>query len=113
MQITKEMKKAITEKEKKNTELTKLCNKLVDLEIKEATKRVTIMNKLEAEATANGKKITEKSKVAKCDAELKDLMIDIKWLKNDISTLKRDIELCDDKISLHRNRIRELELSSH
>ena len=108
LEITKEMRKIITEKETKVNKLNTLCKQLVALEIKETNKRAELMNKL----TNSGEKMTEKVKVAKCDAELKSEIGQIAHLKNDINSLKREIDLCNDKLSLHRNIIRELQLTN-
>ena len=112
LEITNEMKKIITEKETEVNKLNTLCKQLVALEIREANKRVAIMNKLEAQAKAEGKKVTDKTKTATADAELKSELGQIAHLKNDINSLKREIDLCNDKLSLHRNIIRELQLSN-
>lgn len=109
--ITKEMNKIINEKEDKVTKLNTLCKQLVALELKEANTRVRIINKIEAQAKAEGKKVTDKTKQAEADAQLKSEIGKIAHLKNDISSLKREIDLCDDKLSLHRNIIREMELT--
>lgn len=111
LEITTKMEQAINKKENLTKKLNDLCDQLVALEIKEATKRVAMMNKLDAEAIESGKKMTDKSKTALCDVELKNEMNKIKHLKNNISKVKRDIDLCNDKISLQRNVIREMELS--
>ena len=110
LEITNEMKKIIQEKEVKVLKLNTLCKQLVALELKEANKRVEILNRIEAEA--GGKKVTDKTKQAQADAELKGVIGQIAHLKNDVSSLKREIELCNDKLSLHRNIIRELQLSN-
>ena len=107
LEITNEMLKIINEKEGKVNKLNTLCKQLVALELREANKRVEILNRIEAEAE---KKVTDKTKQATADAELKQELGQIAHLKNDISSLKREIELCNDKISLHRNIIREMEL---
>ena len=110
MRITEMMQKAIEDKEILNNKLTDLSNQLVSLEIKEFNKRTDLMNKLEKEAHEQGKKITDKTKTAHCDTELKNEMNKIKHLKKDIDKVKREIGLCNDKISLARNMIRELQL---
>lgn len=107
LDITLKMEQVIKKKETQVKHLNHLCNQLVAMEIKEANKRVAIMNKIEAEAE---KKMTDKTKTAMCDAELKQEMGQIKHLKNDIGNLKRNISLSDDKISLYRNMIKELTL---
>lgn len=110
LEITTKMEQIIQEKEQKVKHLNRLCKQLVALEIKEANKRVEIINKVEAEAQTEGKKVTDKTKNAIADAELKSVLGQIAHLKNDISSLKREIDLCNDKLSLQRNIIRELQL---
>lgn len=106
LEITKKMEILIQEKERKVIKLNELCKQLVALEIRETNKRAELMNKL----ANSGEKMTEKSKVAICDAELKSEMGKIAHLKNDVASLKREIDLCNDKLSLQRNIIRELQL---
>ena len=108
MQIAKKMILEVENKERMVVELNDLCTKLVKMEIAEETARVEIFNKLEAES--EGKRVTDKTKTATADAELKDQIIAIKILKNDIAILRRNIELCDDKISVYKYMVRELEL---
>ena len=110
LKITQKMEKTIDEKEIKIKKLNELCRQAVALEIKESNKRVQIMNRLENQARKEGKKVTDKTKTATCDAELKSEMGQIKHLHNNIASLKREIEICNDRISLCRNVIRELEL---
>ena len=107
LEITKKMAKTIEEKEKLNKELTDLLKKCTNLEIGERTKRTYLMNKL----AESGVKMTEKAKIAQCDAELKTEMDNITYIKLAIGEVKREIELCNDKISLYRNMIRELEVT--
>lgn len=107
LQITNQMAEAISQKEIKVKKLNELCNQLVALEIRERNKRAEILEEL----TNSGEKMTEKVKVAKADKILKSEMGKISHLKNQIATLKREIDLCNDKISLARNIIRELEIT--
>lgn len=108
LEITTKMEKLINEKEAKVLHLNALCKELVALEIREANKRVEILNDIEAKA--DGKKVTDKTKQAEADAQLKSELGKIAHLKNDIASLKREIDLCNDKLSLQRNIIRELQL---
>lgn len=108
-ELIQEYRKVLDTKIEKVNELNELCDKLITLEIKEANERVNIMNRLEAKAIADGKKVTDKTKVATADAELENEINQIKHLKNDINKVKRDIELCDDEISLFKYTIRVLE----
>lgn len=107
LEITNQMAQAIHEKEIKVAKINELCNQLVALEIKERNARAKILEEL----TNSGEKLTEKVKTAKADNLLKSELGKIAHLKNQISNLRREIELCNDKISLARNIIRELEIT--
>lgn len=107
LKITEKMEKVIIEKELKVKHLNELSKQLVSLEIKESNKRTEIFNRIEMEAT---KKVTDKTKTAEADAVLKHEINKIKHLKNDISSEKREIELLNDRLSLYRNIIRELQI---
>ena len=107
LEITKKMENVINEKERKVKHLNGLCSQLTALEIKEGNKRTEIFNKIEKEAT---KKVTDKTKTAEADKILKSEIGQIKHLKTQISNEKREIELLNDRLSLYRNIIRELQL---
>lgn len=109
--ITDEMHEQITKKEALNKKLTELVHQQVALEIKEANKRANLMNS-DLSKVIDGK-ITEKAKVAYCDTVLKHEVNQIKHLKKDVATVKREIELVNDKISLVKYMIRELEITSN
>lgn len=104
--ITDMMAKTIQEKEREVKKLNELVDQCTAMEIKERNKRAKIMNDL----SESGVKMTEKVKVAKCDELLKSEMGQIAHLKKDIGKLKRAIDLHNDKLSLCRNMLRELEL---
>lgn len=107
LEITNQMASAIAEKETKVKKINDLCNQLVALEIRERNKRAEILEQL----SNNGEKLTEKVKTAKADKILKSELGQITHLKNQIGNLRREIEVCNDKISLARNIIRELEIT--
>lgn len=106
--ITQKMEKQINKKEKYMTGLHKKLNELTHLQIQETTERAELMSSSFADKIEG--KITEKAKVAYCDKKLKNKTDKIKWLENDITKIKKQMELCDNKISLYKYMIRELEL---
>lgn len=105
--ITTQMAQAVEQKATKVAKINELCNQLVALEIKERNARAKILEDL----TNSGEKLTEKVKTAKADKLLKSELGKIAHLKNQISNLRREIEVCNDRISLARNIIRELEIT--
>lgn len=107
LKITTKMEKAIDKKEQLTKKLNSLIDQCTALEIKERNKRASLMEEL----TNSGVKMTEKVKVAKCDKALKSEMGQLAHLKKDIGKVRRDIEICNDRISLARNVIRELEIT--
>ena len=108
LEITTKMENCINEKENAVKHLNRLCDDLVALEIKESNVRASIFVKMEQEA--DGKRVTDKAKTAEADKVLKHELNKIKHLKNSIAKERRHIELLNDKISLQRSIIRELEL---
>ena len=107
LKIANQMMNEIKEKENTIKKLNNLIDQCTALEIKERNKRASHMLKL----TNSGEKMTEKIKIAKCDELLKGEMGKISHIKKDIGKLKRQIELHNDKISLYRNMIRELQIT--
>lgn len=109
MDTTTKMLEAIETKEKLTSALHKKLNALTEAKLKEATERAELMSgdfsdKIEG-------KVTEKAKVAFCDKTLKPQVENISWIENDIAKIKNQIGLCNDKISLCKYIIRELELN--
>ena len=107
--ITQKIEKQINNKEKYITALHKKLNELTDLKIKETNERAKLMSSNLSDKIEG--KITEKAKVAYCDKILEEKTTTIKWLENDITKIKKQIELCDNKITLYKYHIKELELS--
>lgn len=108
LKITKQMEKTITDKENLIKQLDKKTEELLNKELHEKQERVKIFVKMEKES--EGKKITDKSKNAEADHQLKDTITEIQRLSYEIDKIKRHITLCNDKLSLYRNMIRELQL---
>ena len=107
--ITEKMEQTINEKQQLTTALHKKLNQLTSLEIDEKTERADLMSSDLSDKIEG--KITEKAKVAYCDKTLKPKIDSIEWLENDITKIKNQIGLCNDKISLYKYTIMELELS--
>ena len=108
LKFAKTMENALNEKIIAVKHLNHLCDQLVALEIKEANKRASIF--VEMEQKADGKRVTDKAKTAEADKQLKHELNKINHLKNAISKERRHIELLNDKMSICRSAIRELEL---
>ena len=106
--IAEQMEQQIIKKEILNKRLTDLLNQQVALEIRESNKRASLMNSDLSEVIDG--KITEKAKIAYCDTVLKNEVNKIKHLKKDVASVKREIELVNDRISLAKYTIRELQI---
>ena len=106
--IAQKMEEQINKKEKYMTNLHIKLNKVTDLKIKEANERARLMSSNLSDKIEG--KVTEKAKVAYCDKKLEGTVNTITWLENDITKIKKQMELCDNKISLYKYTIRELEL---
>lgn len=110
MTITDKMAEQIENKEKLVIELHGKLDELTDLKMKTAAEKNNILTDPNIGDKMEGVKVTEKSKLAFCDKQLSKSNDKIKWLENDISKIKRNIELCDNRITLYRYMIREMEL---
>lgn len=107
--ITTKFEKEIESKEKLVTELNKKRKQLLDLQLNYASERNKILTTTDWEEKIVGK-VTDKAKNAYADDQLQEKDTEIKWLENDISIIRKNIELCNDKISLYKYMIRELEI---
>lgn len=108
MKITDKMEAQIETKEKLTNDLKKKLDELIDMKISKSDSENEILNDPDIEDKIVGK-ITEKAKTNYCNQQLQDITNNIEWLENDISKIKKDIEICNDRISLYKYRIRESE----
>jgi len=110
--IANKMNKTITEKETLIKELEEKLAEKLDLEIKTKNETTKILNETVWKTVyPNESRVTDKLKTAYVDKQLGDNNTQIKWLENDIAKIKRQIELCNDKISLYKYTLKELEIT--
>ena len=109
LEVTNELKTLISEKENLIETLNKQLRELQKLE----TENMNATNKILTETNwgeiIDGR-VTEKAKTAIVEKRLSEKLNEVALLKLDIAETKRDIELVNDKISLCKLIIREMEI---
>ena len=109
LEVTNELKTLISEKENLIETLNKQLRELQKLETENLTETNKILTETNWSEVIDGR-VTEKAKTAIVEKQLSEKINNVEILKLKIAETKRDIELINDKISLCKLIIREMEI---